>query len=136
MSDDAAEKKPSKPHGWRKAWIVSLVVLYGLLAVFSFVIMPADAKVVERMAAHASRLVDGAINLAVVFHAQWWVFAAVFGGLGLLGWIGALDKILKPLVFLAVLLLIGIGGLCGYVHTLPAQWEKRGVEQLEKRFIR
>ncbi len=111
------------PRGWRRALVLALLATYSLLALASFVIIPAALGPVMTVPPNRV-LAPPAVWVAVAqaagfFQAFWWAIGLGFVTAALLAWMGALDRFLKPCVLAAFLLLAVLAGSAWWAHTLP-----------------
>lgn len=148
MESTAPVALPPPKKAQRKTLFAALAVAYALMAGAAFGTVPGDAQHLRDAVGAVSLQGSGVVpplllfllDCAFYFQSWWWAFGAGFGGTGLLGLMGLLDRLLKPLLLLAVVLCVAVMGAAVYIHyevrSVRGQMEKKaqdkGVELLEK----
>jgi hypothetical protein len=113
------EKAKAKPRGWRKAFAFLAVALYGLMAAATYLVSHEGFRLYHEVRAPMPFLAEQSWRFVQLFREFWPVYGVALGGLAVLGLMGLLDKPLKPLTGLALVMCLGTVLMGVYIHLLP-----------------
>jgi len=117
VSDEAQEE--GRPTGWRKALAILLVALYGLMAAATYLVSQEGFRLYHEVKAPMPFLALQACRFVEIFQRAWPIYGLALGSLAVLSLTGFLDKIVKPLTVLALLMCLGTILMGAYIHFLP-----------------
>lgn len=116
----------------RRGLAVALVGLFGLIAMTAMGPMRESLIHLQNSDAELPWLATTAIKLSGSFQQNWWMFAMGFGAAIVVGMLGTLDKYIRGVLILVVLLIIGLGVAAWSVYKLPERIQKEAGELKEK----
>ena len=107
------------PKARRSIFIFLLILLFGTLALATFgtahhVLEPLGSVPPNRYVDWTKGM-DLAARVTGFFEMLWWAFAILLGGIALLTWKGSFDRLLVPLIAIALLACLAAGCLAWYV---------------------
>jgi len=90
---------------WRFRFILSLIILYALLLVFAFIVLPGQVSPLIELGNVKIPLplvVTICLDYATWFSQYWWAVGVLFGLTGFVASRGKLDRILPVFTFLSI----------------------------------